>query len=557
MKRFRVSLYAVLFFASVVLWLGLLAASPPAALAYSTCDSTDEITLGTQSVTRSANNDNRVRCFYISGYQTDRRVLGIQFRPSRGEYDLYVIPGHSTVRLSDAFRSGPISSEQIYAYSNPYRSYTIAVAPRGSGSFSVTWRVYQNHAPVTAIPSSDSDGEEVRRIMNVPTEDAPILGPGASLVFPFYMACPGRVNVRASWEGTDMIMLWMEAPDSPLIIPIPVFSPVELPFDFTSGTLASSHQWQFRLQTIGSTTVRVTEVELSYPNPWQCWDTTGLSYSMSPNFGEISLSGGAFSDPYSTAAVSGGSVDAGAFQDIVLPEGCYGFVTRAPDYRLVWSGNGPFYIRFQGDGDTTLMVNDPGNRWYCNDDAFELQPMVHFSNPSNGQYDIWIGSYNAEDRVSGRLYISQQAELPSSPSPGSLDCSAEARYGEVSLSAGFLPDPYSVGMSAGGNVAVSDQGLSPVGGGTCAGYVMSNPDYRLFWSETSNLLRIYFNGDGDNTLIINDANGNWRCDDDSGGDYQPSIAISNPPQGRYDIWVGSFEGASTYHSGTLYISELQ
>src|SRR3954447_6616077 len=57
--------------------------------------------------------------------------------------------------------------------------------------------------------------------------------------------------------------------------------------------------------------------------------------------------------------------------------------------------------------------------------------------------------------------------------PSKLDYTATANYGEASLSTGFTPDPYSVGMTTGGNVDVSYLGSS------CSGFATSAPDLRI------------------------------------------------------------------------------
>jgi hypothetical protein len=123
-------------------------------------------------------------------------------------------------------------------------------------------------------------------------------------------------------------------------------------------------------------------------------------------------------------------------------------------------------------------------------------------------------------------------------------------YGEANLSAGFSPDPYSVGMTSGGNVDVSYLGSS------CAGFATSAPDLRInFGGGGASLLRIYFIGSsGDTTMIVNDPYGNFYCVDDSFGTVNPAIDFNNPAGGSYDIWVGSY-ASGAFVSGTLYITQ--
>jgi hypothetical protein len=60
----------------------------------------------------------------------------------------------------------------------------------------------------------------------------------------------------------------------------------------------------------------------------------------------------------------------------------------------------------------------------------------------------------------------------------------------------------------------------------------------------------------DAMLLINDPNGNWRCNDDSHGGLQPTVDFVNPISGQYDIWVGTYT-ASSGNPGALMITELE
>jgi hypothetical protein len=139
---------------------------------------------------------------------------------------------------------------------------------------------------------------------------------------------------------------------------------------------------------------------------------------------------------------------------------------------------------------------------------------------------------------------------PIQPINPKLDYTANASYGQANLSAGFSPDPYQVGMTAGGNVDVSYLG------GTCSGYATTAPDLRInFGGGGSPLLRIYFIGvNGDPAMVLNDPYGNFYCVDDSFGTVNPTIDFNNPAGGTYDVWIASY-AANTTISGTLYITE--
>ena len=121
-------------------------------------------------------------------------------------------------------------------------------------------------------------------------------------------------------------------------------------------------------------------------------------------------------------------------------------------------------------------------------------------------------------------------------------------FGQVSLNAGFTPDPHSVAIVGGGPIDAT-----PLGAG-CWGSIADAPDYRLNYGAGGFPLIFSVLSNSDTTLIINDPFGNWICDDDSGGNLNPFVEIANPSSGQYDIWVGTFGGGAA--DATLNISEL-
>jgi hypothetical protein len=130
-----------------------------------------------------------------------------------------------------------------------------------------------------------------------------------------------------------------------------------------------------------------------------------------------------------------------------------------------------------------------------------------------------------------------------------LNFSLPPNYGSTSLTSGFVPDPFTIGMTSGGPVDVTYLG------GGCSGFVTSAPDFSLnYTSGVFPLLRFYFIGSGDTTLVINTPGGSYVCVDDSFGTLNPTVDFNSPASGRYDIWVGSYAEGVTV-SGTLYVTE--
>lgn len=132
-----------------------------------------------------------------------------------------------------------------------------------------------------------------------------------------------------------------------------------------------------------------------------------------------------------------------------------------------------------------------------------------------------------------------------------LNYSLPPTYGSTALTAGFVPDPFIVGVTSGGPV-----NTNYLGGG-CYGYATSAPDFSVnYTSGSAALLRFYFIGSsGDTTMIINTPGGTYVCVDDSFGTTNPTIDFNTPSGGRYDVWVASYNQGDAI-GGTLYVTEL-
>jgi serine protease Do len=139
-----------------------------------------------------------------------------------------------------------------------------------------------------------------------------------------------------------------------------------------------------------------------------------LDFTQDPNFGGVELAAGFTPDPQMVSITSGGAVDV---DTLGLGGGCTGYATSAPDFRILFTGpSNNLRIFFVSDGgeDATLIVNDPSGAWLCNDDAPSggWDPQVDVQNASDGQYDIWVGSYSSGEFIAGTLYITELNYTP-------------------------------------------------------------------------------------------------------------------------------------------------
>jgi len=151
-----------------------------------------------------------------------------------------------------------------------------------------------------------------------------------------------------------------------------------------------------------------------------------------------------------------------------------------------------------------------------------------------------------------------------------LDVNGRANFGGGRLTTGFTPDPWTFNLTAGGGrnpINVADLNMrDEVTGQPCTrANVTRRPDFHFNFTAgtTFPLLRFYVvTGNGsDATLLVNEPNGRWRCNDDHGQSgwgnaLMPAIDFHNPEAGRYDVWVGTFD-ASSNNPAVFHVTEVE
>lgn len=284
-----------------------------------------------------------------------------------------------------------------------------------------------------------------------------------------------------------------------------------------------------------------------------------------PTFGAAGFNPGFLPDPFIMTLTSGGNIDASSIDPT-----CTGYIAGAPDYRLSW-GEASSHLRFLfvADGDTTMVVQGPNGEITCNDDGFNLNPVVDVVSPTAGDYNIWVGSYSANEFVPGYLMVSEQTGATSGPVQSALLSSVLGvagdvvepqtdvveglnpdgfpTFGSVDLAPGFTPQ--TVSLLSGGATNAGLLGL----GEACIGYVATSPDYSVNLTSAISELTIGFQADEDTTLVVRGPAGNYTCNDDTNG-VNPEVSIASAAAGEYDIWVGSYS-ADSLPAGNLSISE--
>jgi hypothetical protein len=100
--------------------------------------------------------------------------------------------------------------------------------------------------------------------------------------------------------------------------------------------------------------------------------------------------------------------------------------------------------------------------------------------------------------------------------------------------AGFPLDPFVVSLQAGGPVDASTLAKG------CKGFTTKNPALAVDYRGKAELLKVFFYSDGDPVLLIQTPDGKFVCNDNtSPALLDPTVTLTRPAQGRYNVWLGS------------------
>jgi hypothetical protein len=125
-----------------------------------------------------------------------------------------------------------------------------------------------------------------------------------------------------------------------------------------------------------------------------------------PLYTTIDLTAGFDNDPRTVSLEAGGEHNAEG-----IGSGCGGFINwEKPDVDVNYeSGDEKLHFYVKADKDTTLVVYTPDRKWVCADDISEanLNPVISFDHPQKGNYNIWVGTYEAGATQQATLYVSE------------------------------------------------------------------------------------------------------------------------------------------------------
>ncbi len=277
-------------------------------------------------------------------------------------------------------------------------------------------------------------------------------------------------------------------------------------------------------------------------------------------FAAIDLNAGFPLDPLLISLNGGGGIDVSTWD-----EACNGFVAEAPTVTLNWTGETDFVEAFfYSDHDPVLVVELPDGSYLCNDDANHLllDPVVQINYPVQGRYNIWVGGYASEQLIPGVLVLTTRPEvnvgtfsmanlITRHSVPEEIveahevntsklphhDAKQEdmATVASVDWESGDDAITHTVVVS--GSVPAFDISTP---GQICNGFIHTLPDYVVNVADEPLHLRLFYEGDGDATLMVEDPSGNIHCNDDheAGENLNPVVDLPKPASGLYYVFVG-------------------
>ena len=257
----------------------------------------------------------------------------------------------------------------------------------------------------------------------------------------------------------------------------------------------------------------------------------------------LTLVGSQLLQPQAYMATVGGPHDLSSCPEL----GGWGSATEAPSFTLYMSQMDGFQFTtdITSDCDPTLLMRDAFGQWHFNDDTNGLQPQLVVDGAAlNGKVDIWVGGFGSSSCQGTITFRTASMTMPGGTAMGG-GCPNPGMQGvPVTTTGSALYSPTDYVTTASGSQQLSNCGL-PV---FSTGYFNAQPNFSFFLSGMQEYGRLEIEGEAscDTVLLVRTPDGQWFLDDDSNGNLNPRLDLTNMfmLNGRVDVWVGSYSGAS-------------
>jgi serine protease Do len=264
-----------------------------------------------------------------------------------------------------------------------------------------------------------------------------------------------------------------------------------------------------------------------------------------------------------------------------IDKNCTGYVNESPTLSVDWSGSAELIrVFYVSDHDPMLVIQLPSGEYVCNDNAHRLllDPVIAMEKPEAGNYRIWVGAADEGQLVPGVLVITARKDVTlgnfvlgnlvkrgvvadTLEEPAATDerkaMAEKLLKGVIALKAAHDTgriQTFSRDVEAAGEMEAHEL---PIGDAFCNGYISEQPSLVFDVPENEKDLIIYFEGNGDSTLVLAKPDGTFLCNDDHERDanVNPLIFIEDPQPGQYAVWVGRVSTDAPVN-GKLTVTEL-
>jgi hypothetical protein len=344
-----------------------------------------------------------------------------------------------------------------------------------------------------------------------------------------------QVDDLAIEDGTIVVTMIAHGPDDPLCCPT---RPVEQVYALEGGQLSLLMETELPGVPAGN----LGELDPAAEARYATINLGGTDqFWLDPTM--ISLFSGVASGP---------AVDAS-----LLGSGCAGQIPARPDVVLNWTADenvDTLRFFFLSMGDPTMLIVSPDGEYLCSDDynPLVLDPIIEIPDPVAGRYAIFMGAFEDAAITPGFLTITSQPytpanldigqlmprELPADDADETLAPDVLGTVASVSATIDAADTPVTQSLTGGGDLEAFNIEL---GNPLCTGFIGADPTYSFEWSGEAEALRLFFEGDGDSTLIVKTPLDDYQCNDDADGaaNLNPLLDLT-PVEGAYLVWVGSF-----------------
>ena len=287
------------------------------------------------------------------------------------------------------------------------------------------------------------------------------------------------------------------------------------------------------------------------------------------NANQPAIEGNFFAEGFSEQSIAGNL--ATAKPAVEFGERCTGFVGEEPVFTFTIPDALPMRISAVADVDTSLVIEGPEGP-HCNDDYKDQNPSIAQVWPA-GEYRLWLGSYEAQSEpffyeVNFEHFDPEADEEPVDPfanlnadAPRATEATAiidsetandellaesnDAAIGTYHLAPRAAATPIEF------NVTFDERQAASAIHENCGGFInYAAPDFILAFTG-GGPLNIVAIAETDTTLLVRSEHGVWCADDVL--DANPAIQISDAPEGKYAVYIGTETAEQTTAAGELTI----